>query len=145
MIESADEFVRLRTSEVREEYERAALEEAPIEVWLDVIECYPNMKKWVAHNKKVPLAILDRLSRDPDLVVRQWVAWKRKAGREIFERLARDPEPKVRSALVTNAKLPLDILEQLAADAEKWIAEAARERIEYRREENERKARRAAR
>lgn len=41
MIQSADEFVRLRTSERHEDYLRASREEAAIGVWLDVMEKYP--------------------------------------------------------------------------------------------------------
>ncbi len=55
MINSADDFVRLRCSEDRNEYERAAWDEAPLEVWLDVIERFPDMRFWVACNKTVPM------------------------------------------------------------------------------------------
>lgn len=50
MILSADEFIRLRTSEDPEEYGRTASEEASESVWMDVINKYPDMKDWVDHN-----------------------------------------------------------------------------------------------
>ena len=42
MIDSAAEFVRLRLSSDPAEYRRAAREEAPENVWLEVIEAYPD-------------------------------------------------------------------------------------------------------
>ena len=55
VITSAEEFVQLRTSRNPDEYHRAAHEEASVETWLDVIERFPDMRSWVAHNKTVPL------------------------------------------------------------------------------------------
>ena len=46
MITSAEQFVYLRESEDRSEYHRAAHEEAPLDVWLDVITRYPEMQQW---------------------------------------------------------------------------------------------------
>lgn len=81
MIESADEFVRLRASEDQEEYERAAHDEASDATWLDVIERFPDMRRWVAHNKTVPLRILEVLRQDPDedvvWMVRKKRSWTR--------------------------------------------------------------------
>jgi hypothetical protein len=45
MIASAEEFVALRTSEDPEEYNRAAHDEAPEEVWWDVIRRFLVMRK----------------------------------------------------------------------------------------------------
>jgi hypothetical protein len=45
MISSANEFAKLRSSQVKEEYDRAAHEEASLEVWQDVIENYPELRK----------------------------------------------------------------------------------------------------
>ena len=81
VIESAEEFVRLRRSVDPEEYRRAAWEEAPVDTWLDVIERFPEMRSWVAHNKTVPLEILEILRQDPDeqvqWAVRQKRSWAR--------------------------------------------------------------------
>ncbi|HET9655486.1 MAG TPA: hypothetical protein VFP72_09035 [Kineosporiaceae bacterium] len=81
MIDSADEFVRLRTSEGRQEQDRASREQASVETWLDIIERYPEMKEWVARNTSVPLEILEILRRDPDepvvWTVRQKRSWAR--------------------------------------------------------------------
>lgn len=54
MIESADEFVRLRTSADPAEYQRAARDDATERTWRDVIARFPEMRFWVAQNKTVP-------------------------------------------------------------------------------------------
>jgi hypothetical protein len=77
VIKSADEFVRLRTSEDPEEYGRAARDEASEATWLEVIERFPDMRRWVAHNKTVPLSILEVLRQDPDEDVVWMVRTKR--------------------------------------------------------------------
>ena len=81
MIESADEFVRLRRSTDPEEYGPAARDEASVETWLEVIQRFPEMREWVAHNKAVPMEILEILRHDPDdkvqHVVREKRSWAR--------------------------------------------------------------------
>lgn len=81
VIESAEEFVRLRTSGDPAEYHRAAHEEATEDIWRDVIEQFPDMRFWVAQNKTVPLSILEELRHDPDWKVRSMVrqkgSWRR--------------------------------------------------------------------
>jgi hypothetical protein len=64
MIMSAQEFVELRTSVRQEDYLRAATDSAAPEVWVDVIQRFPEMKVWVAHNKTVPLEVLRLLASD---------------------------------------------------------------------------------
>ncbi|WP_139983894.1 hypothetical protein [Nocardioides litoris] len=66
MIETAEEFVRLRTSEDPDDYNRAAREEASEATWRDVVDRFPEMRVWVAHNKTVPLSVLEILRKDPD-------------------------------------------------------------------------------
>src|SRR5262249_30672705 len=87
-IESAEEFVRLRTSERPEDYLRAAREPASSEVWDAVIDDHPDMRFWVAQNKTVPHSVLERLAVDPDSRVRWMVARKRKAGAALLAALA---------------------------------------------------------
>jgi len=94
VIESAQEFVRLRTSEDPAEYQRAAHDEASEDTWRDVVDLYPDMRLWVAQNKTLPLSILKTLRHDPDERVRSMVrakgAWAR-AHPEDAKRLG-DPE-----------------------------------------------------
>jgi hypothetical protein len=129
-IESADEFVRLRRSEDPREYNRSAHEAASEDVWEDVLERFPDMTRWVVHNKTVPLDLLKRLANHADPDVRWSVAGKRKLDRETFELLAHDDEPEVRFRVAWNAKVPYDLLASLAADADPGVAEAAIHRLE---------------
>ena len=129
MIESADEFQRLRTSEDPAEYRRAAYEEATEAVWLDVIARFPEMRVWVAHNKTVPLSILHVLAGDEDRRVRSMVALKRKLDIELFTRLARDQDDSVRSTIAANPKIPHEVLVILSRDAEPFVADKAAARL----------------
>lgn len=130
MINSAEEFVHLRSSELPEEYWRAAHEEAPEAVWLDVIARFPDMRKWVAHNKTVPLSMLEILARDADVAVRCMVAAKRKLSPALFDLLSQDSEGRVRSSIANNRKVPMHILKRLADDPEAFIREGALKRLE---------------
>lgn len=129
MINSANEFIRLRSSELKEEYDRAAHEEAPLEVWLEVIEKHPEMKTWVVANKTVPLLVLETLSRDEDPSIRDAVARKRKAPKEILERLARDPDDGVRLAVAYNKSTSVDVLQSLLGDPWNSVADQAQARL----------------
>lgn len=116
MISSAEEFVALRSSTDPAEYWRAAHEEAPIEVWMKVIADYPDYRKWVAHNKTVPLTILDLLAGDEDSAVRVFVARKRKATDQILRRLAVDPDESVRLAVARHRNASTATLRLLESD-----------------------------
>ena len=129
MIKSAEEFCKLRNSELTEEYTRAATEEAPIEVWHEVIEKFPDMKMWVIHNKTVPEEILRQLSDDPDSSVRSRVADKRKCPKDILIKLSRDQDSSVRLRVAYNAQTTLDILKELANDSCEDVVEIAARRL----------------
>ncbi len=118
MIGSAEEFVRLRSSECMEDYRRAAAEEAPLEVWREVIAEYPDMREWVAHNKTVPIEVIEILARDPTANVRHTIARKRRTPPHVLEQLARDTDDSVRLAVACNPKIPRGLLEFLLND--KW-------------------------
>ena len=128
MIESVDEFIRLRTSELQEEYQRAAREPAPLAVWHALVDDHPDMRFWVAQNKTVPLDVLARLARDEDARVRAMVAMKRKLPQDLQRLLAVDPDASVRNSLVRNAKVDPDVLATLAAGTD-WVAARAKERL----------------
>jgi hypothetical protein len=93
VIESAEEFVRLWTSEDPSEYARAAHDEATVETWRDVIERFTEMRFWVAQNKTVPLVILEELRSDPDEQVRSMVRAKRSWARAHPEDAKRRGDP----------------------------------------------------
>ena len=129
MITSADEFVRLGVSEIPEEYLRAAEEEAPLPVWMDVISRFPEMRMWAALNKKIPIEILEILACDESASVRAAVADKRKLTLELFDLLARDHSEIVRLRVAYNKKLPIHLLKQLSADSSSLVSAAAMERL----------------
>jgi hypothetical protein len=129
MIESADEFIRLRESEVQEEYHKAGHDEAPLEIWYEIIDRYPEKKKWVAYNKTIPVEILQHLAQDENPDVRFSVAMKRKLTLELFELLAIDSEESVRMRIACNSKTLLHILQQLAKDQSIEVAMHAKKRL----------------
>ena len=132
MIESAEEFVALRSSEVKAEYDRSAYEEAPAQVWREVIDKYPDYQWGVIHNKTVPLEILDALSRSDDARIRGRIATKRKLSPELFERLAKDADADVRGGIAGNKKTPRAVLEILRQDSDADVAERAVRNIQSR-------------
>jgi hypothetical protein len=133
VIESAEEYVRLRESEVPAEYGRAADEAAGMDVWLDVSARFPDHRKWVAHNKTVPLEILEILEilatdRDPD--IRWTVANKGKSTPAILDRLAWDPDEGVRLIVALHRKTSTETLRRLTEDTWAKISEEARRRLD---------------
>lgn len=125
MINSAEEFIALRSSDLKSEYDRAAMEEAPISVWREIIINYPNYRRWVSHNKTVPLEILEELCIF-DSTIRQSVARKRKLSPAMFEMLSKDVSDVVRVAIAANRKTPIAILERLLTDKDEDVASVAR-------------------
>ncbi|MEZ5593547.1 MAG: HEAT repeat domain-containing protein [Gammaproteobacteria bacterium] len=130
MIESAEEFVRLRESVIPEEYHKAANEKASLEVWNDVLEKYPEMAFWVAQNKSVPIQILEKLAKHSDPKVRDMVARKRKIPESLMLVLANDCDSSVRNALVNNGKVTERVLHLLVKDSWKAISKRAAEKLQ---------------
>jgi hypothetical protein len=129
LIRSAEEFVRLRRSDQREEYERAANDSASIEVWREIILQYPDMRRWVAHNKTVPIEILSVLAGDPDGGVRTMVAMKRKLTPGILEMLAVDENESVRLRVAMHRNTSPDVLSVLVNDPWIRVREVAMQRL----------------
>jgi hypothetical protein len=130
MIDSAEEFMRLRWSEDPEEYGRAAHEPAPIEVWEEVVERFPEARIWVVDNKTVPLAILDRLVSDPDPDVRFSVAMKRKLPSGLLERLAGDSDESVRLRVVMHRNTSVEVIQRLREDPWERVRVEAAKRLD---------------
>lgn len=128
MIKSAEEFIKLRTSEIKEEYDRAAHDSADISTWIEVIEKHPDYKEWVIHNKTVPIEILELLTFDDDPNVRSAIARKRKINDKIFRTLSRDKDENVRYALMCNTNLTIDKLKEIETGESDWLNEKLRER-----------------
>ncbi|PLK46960.1 hypothetical protein [Uliginosibacterium sp. TH139] len=132
MIVSAEEFARLRKSDDPSEYGRAANEEAAERVWLEMIENFPDLRQWVAHNKTVPISVLEYLSNDDNSQVRSAVAEKRKLTPVLFEKLACDPDASVRGRVANNKKCSSEALALLVEDKEAFVREPAKKQIEER-------------
>jgi len=135
MITTAEEFIRLRRSEIPNEYKRAGCEEAPYEVWMEIIENHPKMRIWVARNRTITTELQTILAKDKDFLVRYAIASKYPIDRSLYEILSKDQEESVRLRIITNKKTPLDILKTMAnEDREEFIKEKAiakyRERVE---------------
>lgn len=137
-IRSAKEFIALRTSEDSAEYHRAAHEDAPMEVWLDLVEHHPHMREWVAHNKTVPMEILRMLVADPDWRVRHMVAMKNKADARILEQLSADEDESIRMRVARHRNTATETLRRLLDDPWDQIREKAAERLRERGEEEQR-------
>ena len=128
MIESAEQFRSLRESELPDEYSRAAHDDAPLEVWLDIIDRMPDLRFWVAQNKTVPISVLETLADDTDPRVRDMVARKRKLPEALQIKLARDVDPAVRCTLAQNAKLAPGALAILTDDDDDMVTAALQRR-----------------
>ncbi|KZN49913.1 HEAT repeat domain-containing protein [Pseudoalteromonas luteoviolacea] len=129
MIESAEEFKRLRESEAQDEYFRAAHDEAPMKIWEEVLVKYPDLAVWVAHNKTVPVAILEKLAVENDPKVRAMVARKRKIPESLMLHLAKDEDESVRHALVNNRKVTVAVLQVLSNDSWQVVRELALDKL----------------
>lgn len=127
MIASPEEFVSLRQSEIPSDQTRASQDEASLEVWLGVIAAYPEMRQWVAHNKTVPVAVLQALASDPDPAVRWEVSGKRKLDSAVLRMLADDEDDSVRVRVARHRRTETEVLDALAND-ESWVVREAAER-----------------
>lgn len=145
MITSAEEFLRLRSSDDLEEQDRASWEEADISVWYEVLKQYPDtgeqeapngpipegawIRKWVAHNKKLPEAIIRILAKDSSWRVRNTIAMKRKTPPDVLKDLSTDPDEGIRHSVAFNKKTPKYILESMLDDPWEEVVLTVKERL----------------
>jgi len=132
MIDSADEFIRLRYSDDPSEYRRAASEPAALEL----IEQHPDSRVWVARNKTVPVEVLSILAGDSSPDVRFAVSTKRKLTPELLERLADDPDESVRLQVARHQNTSKWTLERLGRDEWENVASVATERLGHESQED---------
>lgn len=130
MINSAEEFVRLRLSENMDEYLKAAWDDAPFEVWLEVIRKYPEMSEWVAHNKSIPVEIMEILADDTNERVGFNVATKNRLPEHLQLKLAKDSDCSVRQRIVYNKKATYQVISLLLNDLDDDIRTSAKKRID---------------
>lgn len=131
MINSVEEFIRLRRSEVPEEYYRANHDEAPSEVWMDVYRSRPDLAVYIALNQSaVPGEVLELLARDPEWGVRSTVARRPDLSLKLLSELASDADEAVRTGVIANPRTTKDILEGILS--KEWFEpniELANERL----------------
>jgi hypothetical protein len=140
MINTVEEFIRLRDSEKPEEYNRANYDFLPDEVAFEIIEKYPEYKEWVGINSSISLKVLYRLAEDEDPDVRWHIASLHAftgekvhtLDRYLLDKLSRDQDESVRQRVAYHPDTPVDILERLTHDLWKNCAEAAREKLAQR-------------
>lgn len=125
MINTSEEFISLRETNDP----RSALDEAPLAVWQQIVDLYPEMQEWVVRNKTIPLEILEYLVTSPDYRVRRAIAEKRKCSHVLFEKLASDPCNGIKLTVALNRKTPVYILQRLALDECKEVSVAAHDSI----------------
>lgn len=129
MIESPEEFISLLYGGDEADARRASQDEAPLHVWLRVIELHPDLRFDVSRNKTVPVEVLERLADDPDARVRGMVARKRKASAALLAKLAVDPDSGVRLAVAYNLSTPREVLELQRNDSWEEVARKATDRL----------------
>ncbi|WP_330986344.1 MULTISPECIES: hypothetical protein [Enterobacterales] len=133
MINSPEEFIALRNSEVPAEYHRAQIEGASIDVWFELIEKHPEMKVWVARNKAIPREVIVRLSRDHDPIVRHAICSKYPLDMDIYLLFSKDPDEGIRASLTFNKKLPISILKEMSEnDSSEFVRSQALDRYKQR-------------
>lgn len=125
MITSSEDFVQLRAANDP----RANNDEAPEDIWMDVVQNWPEYRFWVAHNKTVPLSVLRHLAHDADPKVRWKVATKRKCDQELFLLLAGDEDETVRARVALNPKTPVEVLRLMEADPSSLVRDALKKRL----------------
>jgi hypothetical protein len=123
MIQTAQEFITLRTSQDVAEQKRATNEEAPLSVWQEIIATFPEYKIWIVRNKTVPVEILETLCEDKNEVIRAEIASKRKINDSIFSILSKDENENVRYALMLNKSLTKQQLQQIEIKDSAWLQE----------------------
>lgn len=126
---NAEIFIRYMNSDNIEDQSIARNLPLSVDECHRIIESHPDLKQWVVLNKKVPVQILDELSRDGDENIRHWVACKNSITPEIAQRFLSDPSPMVRIRLLYNKKVPIPIKMLLLEDEDEWVVEQARERL----------------
>lgn len=129
MIESAEEFVRLRESGDGGDYQRLKRDEAPVEVWREIIAEHPDMRFWVAFNRTVPAEVLRELAQDADWRVRDKVAGRRDTPPDVLGTLALDEHEAVASSVAGNPNTPDAALRALAEHPWDEVSDKARRRL----------------
>lgn len=129
MISSAREFILLCASQRELDVAKSLQDEAPLEVWEDLIFNFKTYQIDVAQNRTIPAEIMKELANQGDEIVRSILAEKRKLPFDLFHYFSKDPSPLIRKIIAANQKTPIDIVENLANDEDEDVASVARFRL----------------
>ncbi|GAA0452866.1 hypothetical protein Ade02nite_00930 [Paractinoplanes deccanensis] len=132
MIETADEFVRLVTSEDPAQRRRAAWEDALDEVWTSLVANYPDMHFWVANNRTISEGVMRSLAADDDWRVRDRIAMKNSCPTDILDLLSWDPHDAVAAAVAGHPNTSDEALRRLAKHPWEKVREKALLRLKER-------------
>lgn len=130
-IESAEHFIKLRESEEPEEYRIATWGEATEQIWFDLIDRHPAMRRWVAQNKTISPEILATLAADPDVRVRYAVLATLNLHSDVLRVLAKDSDAGIRRGVISHTQLPLEVLKSLCDDPDSDVSGDAAEHYEW--------------
>ena len=99
------------------------------DVWLELLDLRPDVRRNATLNKHLPAAVLARLAVDDDPNVRFGIAMKRRLSADLFSILAADGDESVRHRIALNPKVPHEVLRMLANDPSEFVSSAARLRL----------------
>lgn len=129
MIQNATEFLELRKSKDQEDYLRASNEEAPLSVWYEVLNLYPEMAFWVAQNKTIQYEILEKLAVHPEANVRSMVSMKNKLDESLLMVLSADPDESIRMNVARHKRATRNVLNQLLNDPWHEVSKVVKARL----------------
>jgi hypothetical protein len=132
MIESAERFKALSSSQDEMDVNRSLFDSASLDVWMEIINCDAARHLDVAQNRTIPDEIKRMLVEKGNPTVRSMIAEKRKLPPDLFFVLSRDSDSLVRQKIAANAKTPPEILQHLLQDVDGNVARVARYRVENR-------------
>ncbi len=106
-----------------------ALMHASLETWLDIIDRFPDCREAAAHNKNIPIEILEILADDPDERVRWMVSMKGKLTKDLLLKMVDDPSYGVRANIARHRRSDEEVLLHLIDDEWNEISNTARKRL----------------
>lgn len=132
MIESAERFRALCSSQDQMDVDRSLSDPASLDVWVEIINTDAARHLDVAQNRTIPDEIKRMLVEKGNPTVRSMIAEKRKLPPDLFFVLSRDSDSFVRRKIAANAKTPPEILRHLLQDVDENVARIARYSVENR-------------
>jgi len=132
MIVSAIDFIRMCSSNDPDEVNQTLWDEAPIDVWKEIIVRHPDKCIDVAQNRTIQDDIIKMLSLCADVNVRTLIAEKGNSPIDVLTSLSKDADERVRRKVAANRKTPIGILEYLVADPVESVSSVASFNIQNR-------------